>query len=181
MHWSWYSVCFLCFPSVHCTIVSIVESISELFHLYPLIFISQGLKVNLPFPLQILTWEIVFLSDLKTFCSSFSPSQGLSSCVARVLIIFFKGWLIYTCSIVFRLSLRYDTGVFIYQGSSTKCQYYEMILLKNVMQSKITNSHPTNFDIITFWIRLAFFYHFKNTPKKASVVNLQTGLLYSKL
>lgn len=51
-----------------------------------------------------------------------------------------------------------------------------MVLLKNVMPSKITNLHANIFDILALRIRLAFFYHFKNTPKRK-----QASLIYDEI
>lgn len=86
LHWSWKSACFLCYPSGRCTVGCTVESIFELFHLYPFMLVSQGLKVHCkPSSLQIITWDMVFMSGLETFCRSFSPTLGLSSCVAGVV------------------------------------------------------------------------------------------------
>lgn len=46
--------------------------------------VSKGLRVNLLF-YKYNIWEIVFLLGLEIFCSSFSPTLGLSSCVAGVV------------------------------------------------------------------------------------------------
>lgn len=106
-----------------------------------------------------------FPIGLRNFCSSFYPSLGLSSCVPEVVAHFLQSMTDLHLQHLFRLSLRYDTGVFIYQGQSTTCQYYEMVLLKNVMQSK--NSRANIFDTLALRIRLAFFIIFKILQKES--------------